>query len=64
MFDFFHLVDWIDDEIKRLEEEKLGIEDKVKKAKSGEKVKLEEELQRVKEYLLKAKDLQEECQIR
>jgi len=64
VFDFVHIVDWIDEEIKRLEEEKLGIEDKVKKAKSSEKVKLEEELQRVKEYLLKAKDLQEECQIR
>ncbi len=64
MFDFVHIIDWIDDEIKRLEKEKLGIEDKEKKAKSSEKVKLEEELQRVKEYLLKAKDLQEECQIR
>jgi len=64
VFDFVHIVDWIDEEIKRLEKEKLGIEDEVKKAKSGEKVKLEEELQRVKEYLLKAKDLQEECQIR
>ncbi len=64
MFDFVYIIDWIEEEIKRLEKEKLGIEEKVKKSKSGEKETFEEELQRVKEYLLKANDLKDECQIR
>ena len=64
MFDFVYFKGWILDESERLKIEKAEVEKRLKEAKSEEKGKLEEELQRLTQYIQNADDLALSCDIR
>ena len=64
MFDFVYFKGWILDESERLKIEKSEVEKRLKEAKSEEKGKLEEELQRLTQYIQNADDLALSCDIR